>query len=62
MREIESIQKNFLECIAEEKLRASFNEEIDTVIEEVPCIVEKRGSVHSRDEEESFRNTSQKEK
>ena len=26
MREIESIQKNFLECIAQEKLRASLNE------------------------------------
>ena len=56
MREIESTQRAFEECLAEDKLRANLIEEISTVIEEVPCIVEKRGCVTSRDKEESSGN------
>ena len=56
MREVESIHRFLAECLAQNNLRANLNGEIATVIEEVPCIVEKRGCVSSRDEEESFRN------
>ena len=56
VREIESILRTFAECLAEDNLRANLNEEIDTVIDEVPCVVERRGCVSSRDEVESFRN------
>ena len=56
MREIESTQRAFEECLAEDKLRANLIEEISTVIEEVPCIVEKRGCITSRDKEESSGN------
>ena len=53
-RAIESIHRIFAECLYEDNLRANLNEEIDTVSEEVLCIVEIRGFVTSRDEEESF--------
>ena len=56
MREIESNQRTFAESLAEDYLRATWNEEIDAVIEEVPCLVERRGCVSSRDEVKSFRN------
>ena len=56
MREVESNQRIFAECLAEDYLRANLNEEMETVIEEVPCIVERRGCLSSRVEEESFRN------
>ena len=45
-----------MECLAEDTLRANLNEETDIVNEEVPCIVEKRVCVPSREEEESFGN------
>ena len=51
---IQSIQRIFAGCLAEDNLRANLNEEIDTVIEEVACIVEKGGCVPSRDEKQSF--------
>ena len=56
VREIESIQRIFAECLAEDNPRANLHEEIITVVEEVPCLVEKRCCVSSRDEENSFRN------
>ena len=56
MREIESNQRTFAESLAEDYLRITWNEEIDTVIEEVPCVVERRGCVSSSVEEESFQN------
>ena len=56
MREKESNQRTFAECLAEDNLRANLNEEIDTVIEEVPCVVERRDCVSSGDEVKSFRN------
>ena len=56
MREMESNQRTFAESLAEDYLRATWNEGIDTVIEEVPCVVERRGCVSSRDEVDSFRN------
>ena len=56
MREIESNQRTFAESLAEDHLRATWNEEIVTVIEEVPCVVERRGCVSSGDEVGSFRN------
>ena len=56
MRGIESNQRTFAERLAEDYLRATWNEEIDTVIEEVPCVVERRGCVSSSVEEESFQN------
>ena len=56
MREIESNQRTFAESLAEDYLRATWNEEIDTVIEEVPCVNERRGCVSSSVEEESFQN------
>ena len=59
MREIESIHKNFAECMAEGNLRASLIGKNGTVIEEVPCMVEKRGCVSSRDEEESYLNVNE---
>ena len=48
MREIESIHRIFTEGLEEDNLRGDLREEIDTVIEEVPCIVEKRDFVSSR--------------
>ena len=51
LREIESLQRINPECVAEDILRVSLNEEIGTIIE-LPCIVTKRGSVSSRDVEE----------
>ena len=56
MREMESNQRTFAECLAEDNLRANLIEKIGGVIEEVPCVVERRGCVSSRDEVESFRN------
>ena len=56
MREIESNQRTSAESLAEDYLRATWNEEVDTVIEEVPCVVERMGCVSSGDEVESFRN------
>ena len=56
MREIESIHRSFAQCLIEDNLRANLIEEKSTVIGEVPCIVEKRGFVSSREEEESFRH------
>ena len=56
MRKIESIHRILAESRAEDNLRANLNKEIDTVIQEVSCIVEKRGCVSSREKEESFRN------
>ena len=56
MREIDSIHRIFVECRTEDNLRANLVEENTTVIEEVPCIVEKRGCLSRRDEEESVRN------
>ena len=56
MREIESNRRTSAESLAEDYPRATWNEEIDTVIEEVPCVVERRGCVTSGDEVESFRN------
>ena len=56
MREIESNQRTFAECLAEDNLRANLIEKIGGVIEEDPCIAEKRGCVSSSVEEESFRN------
>ena len=38
MREIESNQRTFAECLAEDNLRANLIEKIGGVIEEVPCI------------------------
>ena len=56
IREKESIHKIFAERLAADNFKAGFTEEIGTVLVEVPCIVEKRGFISSRDEEESFRN------
>ena len=56
VREIESIHRVFAECLAEDNLRANSIEKIGGVIEEVPCIAEKRGCVSSSVEEESFQN------
>ena len=56
MREIESNQRIFAECLAEDNLRANLIEKVGGVIEEVPCIAERRGCVSSSVEEESFRN------
>ena len=56
MREKESNQRTFAESLAEDYLRATWNEKIGGVIEEVPCVVERRGCVSSRDEVESFGN------
>ena len=53
MREIESNQRTFAECLAEDYLRANLNEEMETVIEEVLCVFERSGCVSSRDEEEA---------
>ena len=50
MREIEFLQRIFAECPAKDNLRANLNEEIGTFIDEVPCIVERRGWVSGRDE------------
>ena len=50
MREIEVLQRIFAECLAKDNLTANLNKEIDTVIDEVPCIVERRGWVSGRDE------------
>ena len=41
-------------CLAEDNPAANLIEEIGTVIEEVPCLFEKRICVSSRDEEEFF--------
>ena len=63
MRELDSIHRIFMECLAEDNLNANLIEDIGTVTDEVLCIVEKWCFVPSRDEEESFRNVnSQKEK
>ena len=59
MRLIDSIQRTFAECLAEDTLGASLIEEVDTVIEKVSCIVERRGFETSRDEEVSFRSVSE---
>ena len=56
MREMESIHRKIAEFLAEDNLRFNLSEEIGTVIDEVPCIVQKRGFVPNRIEEESFRN------
>ena len=56
MREIESIHRIFVECRNGDNLRANLVEKNTTVIEEVPCIVEKRGCASSRDEEGSAPN------
>ena len=56
MKEIEYIHRVFEECLGNINLRVNLNEEIGSVIEEVPCIVEKWGGLSSRVEEESFRN------
>ena len=56
MKEIESNQRTFAESLAEDYLRATWNEEIDTVIEEVPCVVERKGCASSSVEEETFQN------
>ena len=55
IREIESSQCNFAECLAEDNLRANLIEEIGTVTEEDPCIIEKRSCVSSRVGEEFFK-------
>ena len=54
MTDIESSHRIFAENLAEDNLRADLIEEIGTVSEEVPCIVEKKGCVPSRGKEESF--------
>ena len=56
VREIEYIHRIFAECLAEDNPRANLIEKIGGVIEEVPCIAEKRGCVSSSVEEESFQN------
>ena len=56
IREIEFIHRIFVECRTDDNLRANLFEENTTVIEKGPCIVEKRGCVSNRDEEESVRN------
>ena len=61
VKEIESIHRIFAECLAEDNLRANLIEKIGGVIEEFPCIAEKRGCVSSSVEEESFRNKNQRE-
>ena len=43
IREIKSFQRIFAQCLAENNLRARLSEDIGTVIEEVLCIVEKKG-------------------
>ena len=58
MRLIDSSQRNFAECLAEDTLGARLNEDVDTVTEEVSFIVERRGFETSRDEEVSFRSVS----
>ena len=55
MRELESTQRVFTECLADDNLRANLIEEFGTVFVEVLCIVDGSGCVTSRDEEESFR-------
>ena len=59
MREIESIHRVFAENLADVNLRDKLNQEIDTVTNEVTCIVETRCRISSRDEEESFRNANE---
>ena len=54
LREIESIHRIFVECLAEDNLRAISNEKIGIVIERTPCIVERRDCVPSRVEKEFF--------
>ena len=49
MREIESVHRFCAEGLAEDNNRATLNEDIGIKIEEVSCIVEKRGCVSSRD-------------
>ena len=56
MRVIESIHRISAECLADDNPRVNSSEEICTVIDEVPCIVEKRDCLLSRVEEESFQN------
>ena len=54
MRGIESIQVISAENLAEDNIRANLKGEIDTVIENVQCIVERMGCISSIDEKESF--------
>ena len=59
MREIESIYRIFAEYLADDNFRANLIEDIGNVIEEILCIVEKRGAVSSKIEDASFRNVNQ---
>ena len=59
MKEIEFIERVFAQSLAEDNLRANLIEKICTVIEEVPCIVERRGCISSRVEEVSFPNVNE---
>ena len=54
MSGIESFQRIFAEYLAEDNLRAALIEKIGAVFEEVPCIVERRGCLSSRDKDNFF--------